>query len=159
MTGNYSLYAIPLYWTLAMYPHAYASGLIKKANNNRYDNANPKSVSTAEQYRKSVPSDCFARYERGEAAHRNMLENAPLFIGAVIVANMARLDASKYGADLTPAGTLNLAIGSYIGLRTLYIWQYINVQRQRYSYLRSVNWAVSTGILFWIFVKAGNVLF
>lgn len=56
---------------------------------------NARGVDTSAAYKKSIPADVFGRFERAEAAHHNLLENAPLFIGAVIVGNMMGLPASN----------------------------------------------------------------
>ncbi|KAF2738410.1 hypothetical protein EJ04DRAFT_52365 [Polyplosphaeria fusca] len=148
MDLNYSLYTIPIYWIMAIAPHAYASKLVREANNNKWNNANPRSTVHHDQISKSVPSDVFAKYERAEAAHKNSMENAPLFIGAVLAGNLARLQPSF----------LNLALGTYLGFRVVYLAAYINTTTQKYSYLRSLLWATSTGLLFYVFVKAGNQL-
>lgn len=58
--------------------------------------------------------------------------------------------------DLTD--TMNNAAGAYLGLRVAYIFAYIGITRQKYSYLRSMIWAISTGVLFRLFWKAGNKL-
>jgi hypothetical protein len=113
MSLNYSIYSIPVYWLLALVPHVYAVrqvhdrfhhvesnfppqvSLMKSANNQKWNNVNPRGVDTNETYKKAVGSEVFARFERGEAAHKNMLENAPLLIGAVTIGNVVRLDACK----------------------------------------------------------------
>jgi uncharacterized MAPEG superfamily protein len=38
----------------------------------------------------------YARFERAEAAHANGLENAPLFIGAVLAGNVAGLESCEF---------------------------------------------------------------
>jgi hypothetical protein len=53
-------------------------------------------------------------------------------------------------------GTLNTAAGAYLGLRVLYAQLYINTTTRKVSFLRSLVWAISTGILFFVYVKAGN---
>jgi hypothetical protein len=53
-------------------------------------------------------------------------------------------------------GTLNTAAGAYLGLRVLYTQLYINTTSRKVSFLRSLVWAISTGILFFVYVKAGN---
>ena len=47
-------------------------------------------------YRKTTPAALFARYERAEAAHRNGMENAPFFIGAMLAGNWAGLSAGMF---------------------------------------------------------------
>lgn len=44
---------------------------MKKANNNKWNNANPRGSETDERYKKSVPAQIYATYERAEAAHKN----------------------------------------------------------------------------------------
>jgi uncharacterized MAPEG superfamily protein len=53
---------------------------------------------------------------------------------------------------------MNVAVGTYLALRVVYILLYINVTRRKYSHLRSLVWASSTFLLIGIFVKAGNKL-
>lgn len=76
-------------------------GIIKKSNNNKWNNHNPRSTETNDRYKKAVPSDVYAMYERAEAAHKNSIENAPLFIGAVLSGNLAGLSPSML--SITPA--------------------------------------------------------
>jgi uncharacterized MAPEG superfamily protein len=79
--------------TLLNLPQA---GLIKKSNNNKWNNHNPRGCETNPSYQKSVPAACYARFERAEAAHQNGMENAPFFVGAVLAGNMVGVDACKY---------------------------------------------------------------
>ncbi|KAF1841556.1 uncharacterized protein K460DRAFT_344463 [Cucurbitaria berberidis CBS 394.84] len=148
MSSNYSFYSIPIYWIVALYPHAYAAGVIKKANNNKWNNQSPRSTEANEQYKKSVPADVYATYERAEAAHKNAMENAPFFIGAVLAGNYAGLSPS----------TLNFITGAYLGLRILYSVLYINTTTQKSSYLRSLTWLSSIVLLIGTYIKAGNNL-
>lgn len=69
--------------------------LIRKNNNKRWNNVNPHGAETVAAYKAAVPAEVFARYERGEAAHKNMMENAALYVGAVVIGNMAGLSAGK----------------------------------------------------------------
>lgn len=68
---------------------------MRKANNKKWNNANPRGTDTNEAYKKAVPAEVFGRYERAEAAHKNMLENSPLYIGAVIIANVMGLPTGR----------------------------------------------------------------
>ncbi|KAL1611303.1 hypothetical protein SLS59_000021 [Nothophoma quercina] len=92
MASNYSFYSIPVYWFLALVPHAYAVAVAKKANKGFWDNTNPRNTGYLE---KNIPKEALAKYERAEAAHANGMENAPYFIGAVLAGNLAGLDACK----------------------------------------------------------------
>ncbi|KAJ4374295.1 hypothetical protein N0V83_003036 [Neocucurbitaria cava] len=128
--------------------------VIKKANNNKWNNHNPRSTETDERYRKGVPAEVYAKYERAEAAHKNglgkepRLQNAPFFVGAVLAGNYAGLNSS----------TLNLITGAYLGLRVLYNVLYINTTTQKASYLRTFTWLSSTILLIGTYIKAGNIL-
>jgi hypothetical protein len=73
--------------------HPSQASLIKKNNNNNWDNCNPRSTTTTASYQKSVPAECYAKFERAEAAHKNSMENAPFFVGAVLAGNMVGLSA------------------------------------------------------------------
>ena len=69
---------------------------LKRANNNFWNNASPRSVEFLAACKKAVPAGVYARFERAEAAHANGLENAPLFIGAVLAGNVAGLEACEF---------------------------------------------------------------
>lgn len=183
MAPNYSLHSIPVYWFLALAPHAYAVrsfhtspntnihltnsvsqvGVAKKANNGHWDNTNPRNTSYLEQ---KVPKEALARYERAEAAHANGMENAPFFIGAVLAGNFAGLDASKYPGNWKytrswnyadeDTATLNAYTGVYIGLRVLYNVLYVRTTTLKSSRARSLVWLVSTVSLFVLYFKAAN---
>ncbi|KAF1958558.1 hypothetical protein CC80DRAFT_591513 [Byssothecium circinans] len=146
--SNYSLHAIPVFWLLIQLPHAYAVTLIKKSNNGKWDNVNARGTGTVASYQKVASAEVFARFERAKAAHKNGLESAPFFIGAMIAGNLAGL----------PADTMNFAAGGFLALRILYTFVYINTTRQRYSYFRSFTWWVGSLLWLRIYWKAGNKL-
>ncbi|EOD45996.1 Membrane-associated eicosanoid glutathione metabolism protein [Neofusicoccum parvum] len=89
---NYSLLSIPAMWLTAQVPHAYAVNLVKRANNNRFDNANSKGSAFQASLKTAVPAATLARYERAEAAHRNGMENLPFFAAAVLAAKWAGVE-------------------------------------------------------------------
>lgn len=91
-TSNYSIYAIPAFYILALVPYFYAGALLNRGTNGRVDNANPRGTSFSEITQKSLDKASLSRLERTKAAHANALENLPLFASAVICANMAGLD-------------------------------------------------------------------
>lgn len=70
--------------------------LMLKANNGKWNNVNPRGADTNPSYQKSVPAETYAKFERAEAAHKNSMENAPFFVGAVLAANMAGVSAGTY---------------------------------------------------------------
>jgi len=43
------------------------------------------------KHQKQVPAEVWGRFQRSESAHKNMMENAPFFLGAVIAGNLAGL--------------------------------------------------------------------
>ncbi|KAH6878431.1 hypothetical protein BKA58DRAFT_466114 [Alternaria rosae] len=146
MPANYSLHAIPIYWVIALYPHAYSQGLFKAATNGQRNNTNPRGTSTLEHYRKCTPEAIYAEAERAEACHQNSMENAPFFIGAVLAGNAVGLDVA----------TMNTMVASYIGLRLVYSILYVKIKTNKTSYLRSGTWGAGVAVLMTMFVKAGN---
>ena len=146
--SNYSIYAIPAFVVLALFPHAYATRIIKNANNQQWNNANPRSAALKESAKKSLPASIYARYERAEAAHANSMENLPLLIGAIILGNMAKLSVSL----------LNTVAGAYLALRIAYTYAYINTETVPNSFIRSALWATSLGSLLYLIIRAGNEL-
>jgi uncharacterized MAPEG superfamily protein len=73
----------------------YQLRLFKTATNGYINNANPRGVSTLEYYRKCTSEAIYAKAERAEACHKNNMENAPFFVGAVLAGNAVGLDACK----------------------------------------------------------------
>ena len=73
---NYALLSIPAYMVIAQLPHAYSVYLITSNNNWKWDNASPRSTSNKAHVEKSVPKDCYRKFERCRAAHDNMFENS-----------------------------------------------------------------------------------
>ena len=145
--ANYSLYAIPASLVLAMLPHVYAVQVIKSANNGRWDNSNPRSTTYNDKVQKSVPAAIFGKYERGEAAHKNGMENLVIISTAVILGNMAQL----------PASTLNTVAGTYLALRAIYNVVYIQTTTNKYSYMRTGIWASSIALCLYQMIQAANV--
>jgi uncharacterized MAPEG superfamily protein len=76
----------------------------------------------------NLPPADLARLKRQEAAHKNALENFPLFAAAMIVGNEAGLEA----------GTLNLVGVGYLVCRGVYSWLYVNTTSEKKSYARYV---------------------
>ncbi|OCK78389.1 hypothetical protein K432DRAFT_383901 [Lepidopterella palustris CBS 459.81] len=147
MAPNWSIYTIPAYYILGFIPHVYGTKIISKANNGYFDNVNPHGVLTIESY-KRLPKDVFTRYERAEAAHRNIMENMSLFVAAVILGNVAKIEPE----------ILNTIVGGNLAIRVLYTVLYIRTTKAEYSYLRSLVWMSSVASLMYLVVKAGNAL-
>jgi uncharacterized MAPEG superfamily protein len=130
MAPNLSLFAIPAYWILTMLPHNYAIAIMRKANNGRWNNASPRSSKWDATLRESTPADVYARYERAEAAHKNGMENFPIFAGAILAGNIAKLDTL----------TLNAFVAAYLCSRVAYTVIYVSVNSHRYSLYRTAIW-------------------
>lgn len=133
MPVNYSLLAIPAHWVLSLAPHAYAMQIVKGATNGRWNNANPRGSSWAAELQRIVPADVLARHERAEAAHRNGLESLPMFVAAVLAANVAGLDR----------GLVDTHAAVFLGLRVVYTLIYINVSKRKASFARTGVWMSS----------------
>jgi uncharacterized MAPEG superfamily protein len=148
MPTNLSFFAVPVFWLLTLLPHSYAVLIMKSANNGRWNNSSPRSSNWDETLRKSTPKDIYARYERGEAAHKNGMENLPIFVGAILAGNFAHLDTR----------TLNLFVVLYLFARIIYTLFYVSISSHRLSFLRSCTWFLSTMLCMGIFIKAGLAL-
>ncbi|KAM0802432.1 hypothetical protein BDR22DRAFT_803250 [Usnea florida] len=142
-TSNYSIYAIPAYFILALGPQLYSNTLIK------IDTVNPRGTSFSESRKKSLDKATLARFERARSAHLNALENLPLFASAVICANIAGLEA-----DL---GNLEYCM-AFLALRIAHSVAYITIETQNLAYIRSLAWTGSVVCCFTLLIKAGNVL-
>lgn len=146
--SNLSLYAIPAYYLITLFPHSYAIRTVTRANNGRWDNANPRSSNWTETLQKTLPAHVYARYERAEAAHKNGMENLPLFATAITLGNLAKLSN----------GTLNGIAFAYLLSRVVYTFIYINVDKRKLSFARSATWGVGTMMCLSLIVMAANKL-
>jgi len=146
--ANLSFFAIPAYWILSLLPHIYAISIMKKANNGRWNNSNPRSTKWDATLRESTPAEVYGRYERAEAAHKNGMENLPVFVGAVLAGNIANINTS----------TLNAFVVAYLCLRVAYTVAYISVSSNRFSLVRTAIWFVSTSMCMGIFITGGFAL-
>lgn len=142
---NASLFSIPAYYFLVLFPHLYASALLSSADPKAYNNANPRASSTAETYKKALSPATLARYERAKAAHANGHESFPLFSIAILAANIAGVDKD----------VISIFAYSILGSRALYVLLYINTENKRSSYLRTAVWMGSTVAALALIIKAG----
>jgi len=104
---NYSLFAVPAYWILCLIPHNYAIAIMKKANNGHWDNTSPRSSIWDAKLKASTPAEVFGRYERAEAAQKNGFENFPIFVGAILAGNIAKLGNPTLNSFRDLFGTAN----------------------------------------------------
>lgn len=145
---NYSIYAIPAFYVLALVPKAYCTALINRATNGRFNNANPRGESVWQNYQKSMDAATYAKIERALAAHSNAMENLPIFFAAVICANLAGLDL----------GTVNAVCGVFLFSRALHTALYITVTNKKLAPARSITWVASVVCCLYLLIKSGNVL-
>ncbi|KAL8725058.1 MAG: hypothetical protein Q9166_007589 [cf. Caloplaca sp. 2 TL-2023] len=129
-------------------PHAYSVLIFSGGSLKYWDNANPKSTAVREKFQKRIPAATYARWERARAAHNNGIENFPLLITAVILGNMAKLDA----------GTMNWAFGLFVLLRAIYILAYVEITDRKLSFFRTFVFNVSIFQCLWVIIKAATVL-
>jgi len=146
--ANLSFFAIPAYWVLTLLPHSYAISIMKKANNGRWNNSNPRSSKWDATLRESTPAEVYGRYGKAEAAHKNGMENLPIFVGAVLAGNIANVSTS----------TLDAFVVAYLCLRVAYTVVYISVSSHRFSLFRTAIWLVSTLMCMSIFIAGGFAL-
>jgi len=147
-TSNYSFYAIPVAWALALMPHAYAMALYDKERapgTAEYDTTMPrKNISNVKDAKLSpVMAD---RFLRAEGSNDNSFTGLPLFAAAIVAGNMARLSPT----------TLNTAAALYLGLRGAYCLFYINGTTKLFANLRTASWLSASATCLTLFVWAGN---
>ncbi|KAL8646132.1 MAG: hypothetical protein Q9226_007001 [Calogaya cf. arnoldii] len=118
---NYTVYSIVVYFVLNFIPHTYSTLIFSDGSTKNWDNANPKSAAVREKFQKRVSAATYLRWERARAAHNNGIENFPLLIAAVILGNMAKLNA----------GVMNWTFGSFLILRAVFILAYIEISDPR----------------------------
>lgn len=145
---NYSFYCIPLYYALTLIPHNVAVYTILKATNGKWNNASPRSSSWNSELKKSVPAKTLALFERLEATHNNGLENLPVFVGAILAGNLARLGK----------GEMNAFVATYLGLRVLYTAIYVGGTSQKGSLVRTTVWFANLLLAMGVFVRAGMAM-
>ncbi|KAK9239630.1 hypothetical protein V1525DRAFT_29623 [Lipomyces kononenkoae] len=133
---NYSLFALPAYYILSLYPHVYALNLIRAATNGQWDNANPRSTLWDETMKRIVPKETYACFERAEGAHKNGMENFPLFATALVLGTVAEL----------PSQTMNAFAGMFLIVRALYTAAYINIKRGKISLVRTALFGLGMGL-------------
>ena len=111
ISTNYSFYAVPAAWLLAIAPHAYAIAVLDK----KYDNMQPRTNVLKVDSDQTLDKATKARVIRAEGAQQNGFENLGLFAAAVVAGNIAGL----------PAATLNMLSGgsvsyTHLTLPTIY---------------------------------------
>ena len=141
MPANASIFAMPVYWVLMMVPHFVALSVLGPA----YNNANPRSTKGRDEAPMIVGEQKFSLYERLEGIHLNSLENMPLFFGAVIVGNLAGLDAQQ----------LNGVVWGYIASRLVYSFLYASISSGSASYARTLVFMIGVFLNLYLLIRGG----
>ncbi|KAI5247798.1 hypothetical protein E4T47_05362 [Aureobasidium subglaciale] len=148
---DFALLAIPAFTILAVVPHAYALSTVKK--HTQWSNANGRGEGNVQHVKKALPPAVFATYERAEAAHKNSMENLPLFIGTILSGVLAEK------VTRTDVGNAQFA-AVFLGLRILYtlLYNQINTSSEQASHARSLTWTATVVLCFYQFYKAAVAL-
>ncbi|CAN9157975.1 unnamed protein product [Alternaria sp. RS040] len=145
---NTSILAIPAYVILTFLPHVLAINVATLGNLLAWDNRNPRSSDLKAQLKQRLPAVTYAKYERMEACHANRMENLPLFIGAVVLGNMAGLAQS----ELAEFGAWCLAV------RIAYTVAYITTSTQAPTLIRSSLWIAGVSLCFRTIIQAAGAM-
>ncbi|EIM89260.1 uncharacterized protein STEHIDRAFT_119948 [Stereum hirsutum FP-91666 SS1] len=138
-----SLYSIPAVWLIGFYPFNAKFRLIK--NTIGWDNVQPR------QNRDRVAAKApqiLGKVDRYQGAHDNGHEIFPLWAAAVLAGNYAGLSQS----------TLNAFSLTFVGLRLLYNYIYINQSSRGSSAARSLTYFGGLLTPLGLFVAAVNNL-
>lgn len=173
---SYALLSIPAYYILCIAPHAYAVSLASNSPSNTktpssaskpepaWNNANPRSALTAQGLQKRLSPATFSRFERAEAAHKNNIENLPLFVAAVLASVLAEKVGSVGGVGGVAGvlggkdvGTMTFVTG-WFAARVLYTLLYINTATVEKSHARSMIFVAGTFWAFWQIWTAASAL-
>ena len=147
-THNYSVYSLPLAFLLAQFvsPRVALHKLGLGHNVSPRDDlvtATPTSGTTKPPHGKSISVADLATLKRREGAHKNGLENFPLFVAAIIVGNDAGLGTVE----------MNAIAAGYLGIRCLYNYLYVTVDKEKDSHWRyspQIRWRdITNSFLRW----------
>ncbi|KIJ91426.1 hypothetical protein K443DRAFT_686054 [Laccaria amethystina LaAM-08-1] len=145
LSSPLSFYSIPAMWLLAYIP-----GFAKSLTISRlfaFNNVAPRQ-NLDRLARKDIKPEMLAKLKRMEGAHANGLENFPVWTAAVVVGNLAGMEAR----------TLNVASGLYIFLRAIYNYIYITQKTERQAGIRSLVWTLSTAIPLFLMIKGAMLI-
>ncbi|KAI5451469.1 hypothetical protein NCC49_001775 [Naganishia albida] len=141
---NYSLYTIPLAWTLAYTFNRYA-----RADAPGWSYAQPRSNITPEGFKANgIPPKIAAKITRASSASANGMENVPLYAAGVVAANCARLSASS----------ANMICLAYLLSRLAYNTWYIHTTDESWAKFRTVLFYVGHVLVLSLFVMSASAL-
>ena len=142
---NISLYTVPAAAVLCVAPRFFAANTYKAATSKKFDSMQPRSFSETVKGDQSLDAKTKGRIVRAEAAVLNGFETLGLYAAAVTAANAAGVGA----------GTLNGLSLAYLTIRLTYNHIYI-YQDLLPTQVRSFSWMASLGVIFSMFILAGN---
>ncbi|TQN69574.1 hypothetical protein CSHISOI_05952 [Colletotrichum shisoi] len=143
--AHLSYYSVPVAYMLAFIPHVYANTLAGP----NYDISEPRKLLETVPKSGNQEKKVYQRIRRAKAAHDNAIETMGLFAAGVAVANLANTDKRF-------VNTLSLG---YLGLRALYTLVYVKLQDNRkWAPVRTLTWVASMGIIFALWIQAGNAM-
>ena len=148
MSKNYSFYAVPIAWAMSLAPHSYAISLYARKSTKKFDNREPRSMTSKLADDQSIDKATKDRIIRAESAQANGFENLGFFAAAVVAGNMAGLSNQ----------TMNLLSGSYLATRLLYNFIYINNTTGALAATRSLTFFTGVGFIWTMFIMAGNAI-
>ncbi|KAH8909909.1 hypothetical protein BR93DRAFT_426242 [Coniochaeta sp. PMI_546] len=138
-----SYYTVPAAMILLYVPHTYAGILAGK----NQDIANPRRTEEHLAKDDSLDKVTKGRILRARAAHANANETIGLYAAAVVAANVAGVEAK----------TVNYLTLAYLASRIVYNYIYVIAQdNSRVAPFRTLVWSSGVGIIFTLFIKAGN---
>ncbi len=147
-TSNISFYTVPFVWALCLAPHVYATHLYQKGSSRKFDNRAPRSLTKTVMEDQSIDSATKGRIFRAESAQQNGFENIGFFAAAVVAGNLAGLDTIW----------LNTLSVGYVISRIAYNLIYINNTTANLATARTVTFISGIGMIWTMFIMAGNNL-
>lgn len=143
---NISLYTLPASWILCLLPRFYAAYLYTSTTSKSLDFVLPRALAARATADQALDSTTRDRIVRAEAAQANGLENVGYFSAAVVAGNMAGLGK----------GILNTLSLGYLVSRGVYNWIYVVGGTKKLALLRTGVFFGGQGLLFALFILAGN---
>ncbi|RMZ69013.1 ADP-ribosylation factor [Pyrenophora seminiperda CCB06] len=157
---NVSVMAVPAYFILrgiaklvlpcavSFLPHALALYVATQGKLLTWDNRNPRSSDMKARLKQRIPGKTYAMYERMEACHANGMENLPLFLGAVVLGNMAGLEEVQLSRFVT----------CFLAVRVAYTVAYMTTCTQLPTLIRSGLWITGVGMCFDTMIRAAAAM-
>ncbi|KAI9639237.1 uncharacterized protein MKK02DRAFT_39532 [Dioszegia hungarica] len=142
---NYSLYAVPVAWTVAMAPLWWAVAAAGSVNPNAYDQSEP-AESWASLEKSGASPQLAKRIRRAVAANNNGLTNLSIFASCLVAANFAKV----------PVRFLHICAGTYLTSRSLYNLAYMFIEDPKVAYARTLCFFGGVGSCFALVIKAAE---